>query len=409
MTPATTAVLERSTTEASAAPAKHRCPNCHTADLDMFHRLDGVPVHSCLMLDDAEQARNFPRRPMALGCCAACGFVSNVLFDESVHDYAERYEDQQTFSAKFRAFQSGLIQRLIRDYGIRGRTVTEIGCGKGDFLAELCREGGNRGIGIDPRSHPEAEARADGVEFVARRFTADYGRVPGDVVCCRHTLEHLPQTHVFVAAVREAMGDDPAGLVFFEVPDATRIWRDAAFWDVYYEHCSYFTPGSLARVFRANRFEVLEIDRVFDRQYLMLVARPSLTQDTSLLPIEETPIQVGDWVARFAAGVAVSLPEWRMRLLRWQASGRRAAVWGAGSKCVAFLSAVGCADAIDAIVDINPHQQGRYLPGLGRQIVAPESLRTHRPDVVLVMNPAYRDEIVRQLSALRILAEVVTV
>ena len=29
--------------------------------------------------------------------------------------------------------------------------------------------------------------------------------------------------------------------MFFQVPDMSRVLRDLAFWDIYYEHCSYFT------------------------------------------------------------------------------------------------------------------------------------------------------------------------
>ena len=44
-------------------------------------------------------------------------------------------------------------------------------------------------------------------------------------------------------------------MVFFELPDTERVLTEAAFWDIYYEHCSYFTPGSLARLFRRTGFE----------------------------------------------------------------------------------------------------------------------------------------------------------
>ena len=62
--------------------------------------------------------------------------------------------------------------------------------------------------------------------------------------------------------------------MFFEVPDVGRVLREQAFWDIYYEHCSYFSPGSLARVFRANRFDVIELAKEYDEQYVMIVVRP---------------------------------------------------------------------------------------------------------------------------------------
>jgi len=51
--------------------------------------------------------------------------------------------------------------------------------------------------------------------------------------------------------------------------------RDQAFEDIYYEHCSYFSPGSLARLFRSCDFDVVELTCDFDDQYIILVAKPS--------------------------------------------------------------------------------------------------------------------------------------
>ena len=46
--------------------------------------------------------------------------------------------------------------------------------------------------------------------------------------------------------------------MFFELPDVMRELCEGAFWDLYYEHCTYFSCGSLARLFRATGFEVLD-------------------------------------------------------------------------------------------------------------------------------------------------------
>ena len=63
---------------------------------------------------------------------------------------------------------------------------------------------------------------------------------------------------------------------------------------------------------------------------------------------------------------------------------------------------------IDQIVDINPRKQGRFVAGTGQQIVAPEALLESRPDVVIVINPVYRDEVRAQLQALGLSPEIRT-
>ena len=63
--------------------------------------------------------------------------------------------------------------------------------------------------------------------------------------------------------------------MFFEVPDTDRVLGEGAFWDIYYEHCSYFTPGSMARAFRAAGFAITRLERDYGDQYLLLEADPA--------------------------------------------------------------------------------------------------------------------------------------
>jgi len=379
--------------------------------METFYESGSIPVHSCMMLGDAESARAFPRRDLVLGFCPTCGFVSNVAFDPSVQAYACGYEEQQAFSPRFRKFQSELIAGLIERYDLHGKDVVEIGCGKGDFLIELCNRGGNRGIGIDPACDPERMKNqvGDRVRFIQESYSPRHADWPCDFLCCRHTLEHIQPTQEFIRLMRSVVGDRTDMVVFFEVPAVERVLTECAFWDIYYEHCSYFSLGSLARVFRANRFEVVELHSDYDDQYLLIVARPTDQPTPASFPAEDDIDQLAADVKHFGRQVRQAIDVWKSRIADWRASGKRMAIWGSGSKCVSFLSAVGAPDAIEAVVDINPFRHGKWLAGSGKEVVSPESLPSSPPNVVLVMNPIYTEEIRRELQRLRIIAEVVPV
>ena len=86
-------------------------------------------------------------------------------------------------------------------------------------------------------------------------------------------------------------------------------------------------------------------------------------------------------------------------------SGRRAVIWGAGSKGVAFLTTLGLREEIPYTVDINPHKQGTFMAGTGQEIKAPAFLQEYKPDVVIVMNPIYRNEIQQELKRMGLTAE----
>jgi hypothetical protein len=73
-------------------------------------------------------------------------------------------------------------------------------------------------------------------------------------------------------------------------------------------------------------------------------------------------------------------------------------LWGGGSKAVAFLTTLGVTSEIAYAVDVNPRRSGTFIAGGGQEIVAPEFLRDHQPDVVIIMSPIYHDEIQAALA-----------
>jgi hypothetical protein len=223
------------------------------------------------------------------------------------------------------------------------------------------------------------------------------------------TLEHIQCAADFVSMVRRSLGNHSDTVVFFQVPDVTRILRDLAFWDIYYEHCSYFGPGSLARLFCRCGFDVISLAGAYDGQYLMIEARPG---DGRMLAASSEKDDLKDLardVDTFSAGYPDKLRAWRRKLERAEQDGQRAVIWGAGSKGVAFLTTLKIRDQVAYAVDINPHKHGTYMAGTGQEIVAPEFLETYRPDTVIVMNPIYCDEIRQTLDRMGVSAQLLPV
>lgn len=386
------------------------CPACGHTPLEVFHTQSGVPVNSCLLVDTQAEAERFPRGDLRLGFCPECGFIANTAFDPSRAEYSQRYEETQGFSAHFRAFASELAQRWIDRYDIHGRDVLEIGCGKGEFLALMCEQGGNRGVGIDPSAIPGrlVSPAADRIRLLPEVYDERWADVPADVVVCRHTLEHIAPVQDFMQMVRRTIGERTDTVVLFELPDVARVLREIAFEDVYYEHCSYFSVGSLVRLFRRTGFEVLSADLVFDGQYVVVEARPgTVPVPARAIPGEDDLEELAQGVAGFRGGYQRLIQSWRDELAERARSGGRTAIWGSGSKAVSYLTALG-AGAAGCAVDINPYKQGKYLAGAGLQVSAPAALVDYDPDLVVAMNAVYVPEIQGELDRLGVTAELVT-
>jgi len=385
------------------------CPACGERELTVFFEEGHVPTNSCLLLDDPAESSDFPRGDLRIAFCAACGFVTNTAFTPGRAEYSQRYEETQGFSPRFMEFAQELAQRWVADYDLADKTVLEIGCGKGEFLIEMARAGAGHCIGIDPGVHAERwddDPIGSKIEWIADFYDERYTDLAADVVICRHTLEHIPDVAEFMSTIRRAIGNRPDTVVLFELPDVKRVLDEVAFWDVYYEHCSYFSLGSLARLFRRTGFEVVELGLEYDDQYLLIGARPSTVPGAGEPLTEEADLdELRAGVDRFRSGYDELVGGWRTRIGDLVDRGGRAVIWGSGSKGVSFISNLALGDELAAAVDINPHKWGKFMVGSSHEIVAPEQLRQLEPELVVAMNPIYVDEIGAQLDELGVECE----
>ena len=388
-----------------------QCPSCGSVEITTFYRIYNVPVNSVLLLSDRQEALDFPTGEIILGYCKQCGFIFNQAFNPRKLEYSSRYESTQSYSSTFGAFVQNLADTLVKRYDLNNKNIIEIGCGQGEFLNLLCELGNNRGVGFDPAYNTQRNevSSHQAVQFVADFYGKQYAGYKADFVCCKMTLEHIHDVAEFVSVVRRSIGDSPDTVVFFQVPNADRILRDLAFWDIYYEHCSYFSPGSLARLFRNSGFEVLDLYTDYRDQYLMIEARPARTGQASPTDFEGQLDPLSDSIAHFTENIAQAIEGWRQKLAALAAEHRRVVIWGGGSKAVSFLSTLEIQEPVEYVVDINPQKSGTYLPVTGQLIVAPEFLGSFKPDAVIVMNSVYSDEIGRELDNLSIETELLTV
>jgi SAM-dependent methyltransferase len=375
------------------------CPACGSTDLRQFLSLPQVPVHCNMLYPSRDEATAAPRGDLRLVFCQACAHVFNGAFDPSLMEYTQAYENSLHFSPRFQQYAENLADDLIARYDIRGKTVIDIGCGKGDFLALLCERGENQGIGFDPSFVPEYVSGPvrEKMTIVQDFYSARYADRRAELIVCRHVLEHVPDPSAFVGDVRTAVGEDASTVVFFEVPNVLYTLRDLGIWDLIYEHCSYFSPPSLAGLFEAQGFEVLGLQDLYGGQFLGIETRPG---HGARNPKMREIARLAELVERFSGAYQAKVSEWIDRFQQMASARKRAVVWGGGSKGVTFLNTLRPDAVVTHMVDINPRKQGMYVAGTGQEVVSPEELRTIRPDMVIIMNPIYRSEIEATLREL---------
>jgi len=385
----------------STAMVDH-CPACNCDELIVFYEQENIPVHCCLLVPTRQEALESPCGDLSLAVCTKCGFITNTRFHSRLLAYAPEYEDQQSFSPTFNEFAQSLAERMIQHYDLNQKSIMEIGCGKGDFLKLMCELGNNRGVGIDPtvvpeRIQPGTDAK---IQWVPEYFGRRHAEYPVDFICCRHSLEHISNVAEFLVLLREVIGDRPIP-VMFEVPDTIRVLEDCAFEDIYYEHCSYFTPGSLARLFRRCGFHVTDLYRAYDDQYLLIEVSTSADKpEPGKLP-EDSVADIVVAVEKFRSTIGSKIDHWQSVM----DAGQKVALWGSGSKCVSLLSSLDADHDKLRVVDINPYRHGKFIAGSGLEIMPPDCLQAFQPDLVIAMNRIYIEEIGGMLSKMDVSAQ----
>ncbi len=366
------------------------CPVCSADEPVVFLSRLQVPAHQHQLCDSIEAARGVVKGDLRLACCKACGFVFNETFDGSRLQYGDLYDNSQEHSTAFKEYTRDLVRYLIEERGIVNSRIVEVGCGQGNFLRALvAADPGNSGYGFDPSYQgPEGDS-GERIAFQKRFYDRDCAQIEADVVICRHVIEHVPDPLALLRSIRAALRHSPGARVFFETPCLEWILRNHVIWDLFYEHCSYFTVGSLAEAFRRSGFHADKLVHVFSGQYLWLEASVG---DSDLLHDPEHGVRVLQLALVYGEHEARLCEAWKARIDNLRRLGS-VAVWGAGAKGVTFTNLVDpVGESLDCIVDLNPRKQGRFLPGTGHPIVSPRDLNARSIRHALLMNPNYRDE-----------------
>ncbi|MBL4907892.1 MAG: hypothetical protein JKX94_10615 [Sneathiella sp.] len=208
--------------------------------------------------------------------------------------------------------------------------------------------------------------------------------------------------------IKKAATTDNDKPVVIEIPDMRRVLQTAAFEDIYYEHCSYFTPGTFARFLRHIGFGISDINLVYQDQYLIAESNPNVSKTSKLFSIEESLDETRQLIDQFQRELVKKLKFWTQFFKSANENNEKIAIWGSGSKCVSFFSAIGITKEISMVVDINPNRRGKYIPGIAIKIASPQELIDLNPDKIIIMNKIYETEIRQQLIEFKITADIMT-
>lgn len=306
--------------------------------------------------------------------CENCGLLQ--LVDEPVPYYKDVIRAADV-SDEMKSFRKEYFADFVKEYGLEGKKVIEIGTGKGEYLA-LMAQSGVQAYGLEHNRESVECCKEKGLA-VSKGYIdgLDYQikDAPFDGFFILNFLEHVPEPDVFLQGLSRNLRDEAVGLI--EVPNTDMILNKNLFSEFMLDHLMYFTRKSLAQLLEQNGFEVLDCKVVWHEYCIAAVVRKRKKMDLTFFYRSQEKITKE--IHRFVDDC--------------NSREKKVAVWGAGHQALAVLALADIKEKIAFVVDSAEFKQNKYTPSTHLKIVAPEELDKGTVGAVLVMAASYSDEV----------------
>jgi len=351
--------------------------------------------------------------PLDAKVCGTCWLAQLGEYVRADHIFTE-YAYFSSYSTAWMAHAAEYVDKMVRRFGL----------GPSSFMVEVASNDGYllrnavaRGIpclGIEPAANVAKAAEAVGVPTLVAFFGRDLaarlvaeGR-RADLVAGNNVLAQVPDLNDFVGGLSMIL--KPDGVLTLEFPHLQRLIEGNQFDTIYHEHFSYFSLGTVERIFAAHGMRVFDVEELWTHGGSLRVfgcrteARHMRTAEVDRVLAGERAagLETLAAYARFDAKVRETKHRLLDLLIRLKREGRTIVGYGAPGKANTLLNYCGIrTDFIDFTVDRNPYKHGRYLPGTRIPVHPPERIDLVRPDYVMILPWNLKDEIMRQLSHIR--------
>ena len=349
-------------------------------------------------------------------CCANCGGafadtdVTQERYDQFYAD-ASKYADTRISSgAGVLAWDDTRLEEMartiLRFVPDQNARILDIGCAAGGLLRCLGELGYRRLYGIDPaEACVAASGQLPGVTAaVGSLFNIPPGFGSAECVVLSHVLEHVRDVSRAIRQLHEIVA--PRGLVYVEVPDATRYHEfiSAPFQDFNTEHINHFSATTLTRALEEGGFavdyvgtKVIESSPAVPYPALFVVAQRVDQGGRDIAHVRDDALCTD--LRRYIDRSQERVNDIDAHLREVLAGTSALIVWGVGQTTMKLLNLTILGKMpIVAFVDGNPIHHGKRL--VDAPVLAPEALAALPPYPILVGSMIHHQAIAQRIREL---------
>jgi SAM-dependent methyltransferase len=349
--------------------------------------------------------------PLHVFVCDHCFLVQLEEFESAAHIFSH-YAYFSSYSESWLQHAKSYVDMAIDRFGLDGASqVVEIASNDGYLLRNFVAKG-IPALGIEPAANVAQVAVQQGIPTVVKFFGAEVARqlvaekITADLIVGNNVLAHVPNINDFVEGMKILL--KPSGTITLEFPHLMQLMANNEFDTIYHEHFSYLSFTTVETVFAAHGLSVYDVEELPThggslRIYACHGKDSSKTVTARAKALRGREAATGfarlETYLCFADRVKETKRKLLEFLIRAKREGKSIAAYGAAAKGVTLLNYCGVrSDFIDYAVDVSPHKQGLFMPGIHLPIVAPEKIAETKPEYVLILPWNIKDEIMRQMA-----------
>ena len=347
------------------------CRSCSSAKLEAVFSLGSLPLANNLAEAPNAPCETFPLDLVFCMDCALLQLKDTVPPEKMFSSYLYLSSSSPELVEQAKE----IVLKTIRHEKLgKHSLVVEIGSNDG-YLLKHYHERKIPVLGVEPGNEPAARATAAGIPTLEAFFDKAAAHIilgaegPADVIHANNVLAHVPDPNGFVAGMARLLKRN--GLAIVEVQSLRALVGGVEFDQIYHEHVSYFSQGSLYQLFERHGLFISGIERLPTHGGSMRVflRRTDYKKMSTRLTIQEQPEKWLEQLGCFASEIKTRC-EWLHDRLR----GMKVFGFGAAAKATMLIHAAQIAHRIDGIADDNPLKQGKYIPGTAIKVISPDEL-----------------------------------
>jgi 2-polyprenyl-3-methyl-5-hydroxy-6-metoxy-1,4-benzoquinol methylase len=352
-----------------------KCIFCYNEEFKILHSSNNYPSSVQKLLRE-EQISVDKKINMQILQCSACGLVQLNQPSYIKDSYYSDYLMTTSHSNYSKSYQHKLANNFIKKFDLESKNLVEIGCGDGNFLKILEKNNINV-FGIEPSKKAFDLSIKKGLNVLNEYLTKKTSlKNKFDAFVIRQVLEHISKPNNFLQDIKYLLKKNAVGLI--EVPSLHKAIKYERFFDFFPDHVAYYSNSTLSKVLSGNGYEVLDIFRSAEEEYLVAYVKVKKNLENIWIGLEMFTTQI------------------QLIIIDYKNKNKKIAVWGAGGKGIDTLSLCNLSsDDFEFVIDSDPNKWGYYTPGSHLKIVSPKNIS--KVDCILITAMMYEKEIVRQI------------